>query len=158
MGEFYRVKDMFGKWDRRFLSMAKLVASWSKDPSTQTGAVIVAPDRRVVSVGFNGFPQGIRDDHRLHDRPTKYEIIVHCERNALIFAREPLHGCTLYTWPFPSCRPCAALMLQAGIVRHVAPEVPPELEERWGKSCDGAIALYEEGGGSVTLYTPAEIE
>ena len=55
------------KWDRRFLGLAAHVAEWSKDPSTQVGAV-VANGKKVVSLGFNGFPQGMSDDHRLHDR------------------------------------------------------------------------------------------
>jgi deoxycytidylate deaminase len=48
------------KWDLRFLELAKLVASWSKDPSTQTGAVFVGRDNGIISVGYNGFPQGHR--------------------------------------------------------------------------------------------------
>jgi dCMP deaminase len=103
--------------------MAALVASWSKDPSTKTGAVIVDERRRIVSIGFNGFPQGIADlEERLNDREYKYANIIHCERNALIFANRPLTGCTLYTWPFMSCSVCFAMMIQAGIVRHVAPK------------------------------------
>ncbi|NMU72603.1 cell division protein DedD, partial [Vibrio parahaemolyticus] len=31
---------MISKWAKRFYQMAELVASWSKDPSTQVGAVI----------------------------------------------------------------------------------------------------------------------
>ena len=74
------------KWDIRYQQMAKLVASWSKDPSTRTGAVIVTPQKTVVSVGFNGFPRGVADDSRLYDRPIKYQIIVHCEMNAVLTA------------------------------------------------------------------------
>ena len=44
------------KWDRRFLKIAREGATWSKDPSTQVGAVIVDPDQRVVSLGYNGPP------------------------------------------------------------------------------------------------------
>src|SRR4051812_43949974 len=100
------------KWDRRFLQMARLVASWSKDPSTKCGAVIVRPDKTVASVGFNGFPKGTNDDDELYaDRETKYSRVVHAEQNALIFAREPLDGYTMYTWPQgfgPTCDRCAA--------------------------------------------------
>lgn len=110
------------KWDNRFLEMAKLVASWSKDPSTQTGAVITDSMNRVVSVGYNGFARGVNDSaERLRDRDLKYKLIVHCERNAVIFAGRDLQGCTLYTWPFMSCAPCAAMMINAGITRCVAP-------------------------------------
>ena len=61
------------KWDQRFLDIAKLVSTWSKDPSTQTGAVIVRPDRSVVSLGFNGFPKAMLDkDEWYNDRNEKY--------------------------------------------------------------------------------------
>ena len=64
------------KWDLRFLEMARNAASWSKDPSTKVGAIIVDDDKRVISVGYNGFPKGVRDDERLDDRQEKYKIIV----------------------------------------------------------------------------------
>ena len=61
------------KWDSRFLELAKLVSTWSKDPSTKTGAVIVRPDRSVASIGFNGFPVKMSDHQELYDnREEKY--------------------------------------------------------------------------------------
>ena len=54
-------------WDKRFLNLATEVASWSKDPSTQAGAVIVGPDKRIISVGFNGFPMGMPDTSALYE-------------------------------------------------------------------------------------------
>ena len=56
------------KWNMRFLEMAKMVGSWSKDPSTQVGAVIVDDDRRVISLGYNGFPKGVADNQIIYDR------------------------------------------------------------------------------------------
>ena len=47
------------KWQRRFFDLAALVAAWSKDPSSQVGAVIVDDRKRIVSVGFNGLPIGV---------------------------------------------------------------------------------------------------
>jgi dCMP deaminase len=77
------------KWDKNFLELAKTVSTFSKDPSTQVGAVIVDDDKRVISIGYNGFPKGVRDDHRLDNRELKYEMIVHAEANALLFANVP---------------------------------------------------------------------
>jgi dCMP deaminase len=120
------------KWDARFLDLAQLVASWSKDPSTKTGAVIVRPDRTIASVGYNGFPRSMSDANRLYeDREQKYSRIVHCEVNALIHAHEPVRGYTLYTWPFLSCDRCFVQLAQAGITRFVAPRCPEHLRERW---------------------------
>ena len=111
------------KWDDRFIKLAEHLAQWSKDPSTKTGAVVVDTNNRIVSVGYNGFAKGVHDtDERLQNREVKYKIIVHCERNAIIFAQRDLSGCILYTWPFMSCATCAAMVIQAGIKRCVAPE------------------------------------
>ena len=79
---------MLDKWDMRFLALAEHVSEWSKDPSTQVGAVIThSRSKRVISLGFNGFPAGVEDtEERLEDRTTKYEMVVHAEQNALMFA------------------------------------------------------------------------
>lgn len=135
------------KWDRRFIELAKFIASWSKDPSTQTGAVIVDDQRRVVSVGYNGLPMGVRDlPERLEVREVKYKIIVHCERNALLFARGPVNGFTLYTWPFMSCSTCAAMVIQSGIKRCVAPYSD---NPRWVEDFKLACQLFREAGVST---------
>lgn len=137
-------------WDRRFLDLCELVASWSKDPSTRVGACVVDADRRLVSAGYNGLPRGVEDTHaRLHDRAAKYRLIVHAERNALLFARQCLKGCTLYTWPFPPCAACAGMAVQMGIARAVSPPLPPELEARWGEECRLAEDVLREAGVEV---------
>lgn len=113
------------RWDLRFLDLARLVARWSKDPSRQVGAAVVRPDRSVASVGFNGFPAAMPDGAALYaDKAAKRSRIVHAEINATLFAREPVRGYTLYTWPYLSCDRCAAQLLQAGIARFVAPRPP----------------------------------
>jgi len=137
------------KWDRRFLGLAEFIAQWSKDPSTKTGAVIVDPQRRIVSVGYNGFPRGVQDrPDRLNDRDVKYKMVVHCERNAVIFAKSPVVGCTLYTWPFMSCAPCAAMMIQAGIVEVVAPYSD---NPRWSEDFALAEEMFREAGVQIRL-------
>ena len=139
-------------WDNFFLGMAKYVSTASKDPSTQTGAVITDEDNRVVSVGYNGFPKGVNDcAERYANRELKYKIIVHCERNAILFAGRSLKGCTLYTWPFMSCSVCAAMVIQAGIKRCVAPTIPEHLRERWEEDLRLAQTLFAEAGVEVTL-------
>ena len=122
-------------WDIRFLKLARHISMWSKDPSTQVGAVIVAPDRRIVSVGYNGFPRSMPDKTEwLTDRDEKYSRTIHSEINALLQAREPVHGCTLYTWPFLTCDRCFVQVAQAGIVEVVAPPATEEQECRWGEA------------------------
>jgi dCMP deaminase len=136
------------KWDKRFLELAEHVAEWSRDPSTKVGAVIVDQKKRIVSVGFNGLPQSLRDDERLNNREFKYGAIVHGEINAILFAERSLTDCTLYTWPWPICLNCAPIVIQSGIKRVVAPSGPPE---RWKASMERARALFEEAGIVVDL-------
>lgn len=122
------------KWDFRFLDLAKLISTWSKDPSTKCGAVITQ-DKRIISTGFNGFPDKMPDDYQLYtNREEKYSRIVHCEMNALLFAREPVAGATLYTYPFMSCDRCFVHMVQAGITRFVAPKPTEDQLTRWGEA------------------------
>ena len=130
------------KWDKRFLDLAKLCGSWSKDPSTQVGAVIVDGNNRIVSIGFNGFPQGVEDsEERLVDREIKYDIIVHAEANALMFANKSVEGCTLYTWPFQPCSRCAGLIIQSGITRVVS---VVHGDDRWKKNFELSQKLFSE--------------
>ena len=139
------------KWDKRFLELAKLVGSWSKDPSTQVGAVIVDDKRRIISVGYNGFPRGVEDsEKRLVDREQKYAIIVHAEMNALAFARGSVEGCTLYTWPFQPCSRCAGFIIQSGIKRVVTIE---HSSERWNTNFNLSKELFSESGVKLEYIT-----
>lgn len=139
------VKDMRNPqtiWDQRFMDMAAVAASWSKDPSTKCGAVIVDPLKRVVSLGFNGFPRTIYDDPKmLEDRDVKYKVTIHAEINAILFAKRDVTDCTIYVHESLPCGQCAALIAQAGIKTFVA-RLPfyetPEREARWLK--DHALA------------------
>lgn len=139
------------KWDYRFLDLASLVASWSKDPSTQTGAVIVGPDNGVISVGFNGFPAAMPDTKELYEnRDEKYSRIIHCEVNALLYAGRPIpYGSSLYTVPFMSCDRCVVQMIQAGIQRFVAPLASLDKLERWGEAFNRTRRYILECGGEL---------
>jgi dCMP deaminase len=137
------------KWDERFLDLAKLVSTWSKDPSTKVGAVI-ADDRKIISVGYNGFPEGVLDTaERYYDRETKYKYMVHAERNALLFANTSAKGMTLYTYPFMPCSECAGMVIQAGIKRVVT---LINKNERWKKSFKITQRMFGEAGVRLTQY------
>ena len=138
---------MSAKWDQRYLDLAQYIAQWSKDPSTKVGAVLIDVHGQPVSFGFNGLPMYIKDTpERYTDRETKYKMIIHAERNAMLFARRDLTAATLYTWPMMPCAACAGLIIQAGIDRVVAPETPMELVERWGGDMQLATEMFEEAG------------
>jgi len=140
------------KWNKRFMEMAQLVASWSKDPSTQCGAVIVRPNKTIASVGYNGFPRGIADlDHLLREREFKYPRVIHAEMNAILNANEPVKGFSLYTWPGACCANCAKHIIQAGISTVVIRKVPQEemndkrlQASRWGAEWVISEAMFKE--------------
>jgi dCMP deaminase len=137
------------KWDLRFLDLAKLVSTWSKDPSTKVGAVITDHENRVVSIGYNGFPKNINDDDRLDDRDIKYKVIVHGEMNAILFANKSLEYCTLYTYPFMPCPRCASMIIQTGIRRVVSYNNMPD---RWKDEFTISQSLFKESGIELELY------
>ncbi len=133
-------------WDRKFLEMAKLVSSWSKDPSTKVGCVIADSDHAQLSEGFNGFPRGIADDDRLKQREIKLKLIVHAEANAIAAAARNGHrlmGATAYV-TFCPCPQCAALLIQAGIARVIT--VSGATPEHWKVECELAQRMLREAG------------
>ena len=142
------------KWDRRYMEMAELVASWSKDPSTRVGAVIVSPDNHVVSVGFNGFPRGIADNDRLNQRGTKYMNIVHAEMNALIHADRSVEGCILYTYPFQPCSQCAACIIQSGIKKIVTKRLS-KVQPKWYNDFSNARQMFDEANVELEILGEA---
>lgn len=106
-------------WDEYFMGIAKLSAKRSKDPNTQVGACIVNKDKKIVAIGYNGFPHGISDDEFPWDNKgdfldTKYPYVVHAEANAILNATTTLDNTTLYVSLFP-CNECMKLIIQAGI-------------------------------------------
>lgn len=140
---------MNNKWNQRFLDLAENVAGWSKDPSTKVGAVIVNPDRQIMSCGYNGLPQGVEDTkERLENRELKYSLVVHAERNAIIFARQNLKDCYLYTYPFMPCSVCAGMIIQSGI-KHVVSY--KNYNPRWADSFDLSIKMFSEAKVELIL-------
>lgn len=136
------------KWDTRFLGIAREVSSWSKDPSAKIGAVAVK-DRRILSTGYNGFPEGMDDDKlRYSVRETKYKYIVHAEMNAIYNATKngiSLNGATMYVWGLPACSECAKGIASVGIEKVVC-TYDPETPLRWAESFNKSLDIFEECG------------
>jgi dCMP deaminase len=131
------------------VDMARHLSRLSKDPSTQVGAVIFDPKRRLVSGGYNGFARGVDDtDDRLLNRDTKYRMIMHAEKNAILFATAPLAGCTMVV-THPCCAQCAALIIQSGMAHVMWPEPTPDMTARWQDDFRAALAQFEEAGVQV---------
>lgn len=146
------------KWDVRFLELAKHISSWSKDPSTQVGAVAVK-DRRILATGYNGFPRGVADlPGRLENRNEKYLRTVHAEANAIAQAAKnaiSLADADIYVWPFIPCSSCSTLLIQAGIRRVVVPNTT--IPDRWEESFNMSQAMFSEAGIDLIVIDLSEL-
>lgn len=141
-------------WDERFLEMAQLVAGWSKDPSSKVGSVIT-DGKRIVSLGFNGFPAGTDDDPSIYgDRERKYRRVLHAEQNAMSFAKRDLAGCTIYI-THPPCARCAAQIVQEGIARVVCPSPSADFLSRWKDDMNESLAMFREAKVAFVEVAPA---
>jgi dCMP deaminase len=142
------------KWDKRFVRIATEVASWSKDPGTKVGAVLVL-DRRIIATGYNGFPQNIGDTiERYSNRELKLAFTVHAEVNTILNAAQngaKTKGSTLYV-TFSPCVNCATSVIQAGVKRVVCPNLI-EAPDRWRESFQMGQDLLREAGVKVVTFT-----
>ena len=143
---------MSNKWHKRFLELAELVSTWSKDPSSKVGAVIVDKYNRIVSTGYNGFPVGVNDSKdRLDNRDVKYKMILHAEENAIMFAKQNLEGCSLYVTNLPPCSHCAALIIQSGIKNVYT--LQKDIPDRWKESIALTKQMFSESGVNLTFIS-----
>ena len=106
-------------WDEYFMGIALLSAKRSKDPSTQVGACIVNSEKKIVGLGYNGFPIGCSDDSLPWEKngdflETKYPYVCHAELNAILNSTKNLNNCSIYVALFP-CNECAKAIIQSGI-------------------------------------------
>lgn len=101
-------------WDDYFMSIAEVVATRSKDPKTQVGAVIVDENKHIIATGFNGFPSGLEETEERWNTEQKYEFVVHAEMNCILHAIKSVKNCTIYTTMYP-CSNCAKNIANAGI-------------------------------------------
>jgi dCMP deaminase len=149
------------KWDRRYLEMAKLVSTWSKDPSTQVGAVLVNYDLQKEFVGYNGFPRGVADTpERYADRELKYKLVVHAESNAIRKAGDYAKGGTLYVYPSfsfpPICNECAkdAIQSRIGEIVGYEPDMNDPRVQRWLEAIKISQMMFTEAGIPWRMINP----
>jgi dCMP deaminase len=134
-------------WDRYFMQIAEHVATRSKDPATQVGAVLVR-DRNIISTGYNGFPRGVNDNiPERYERPSKYDWAVHAESNALLTAARfgaSTAGTTIYVTPLAPCKECAKAISQSGVKEVVYETIGDQ--SRWTASNAVAKEIFEASG------------
>ncbi len=136
------------EWDRRFMRLAREAASWSKDPDEQVGAVVVSPDCRRFSAGYNGLPRGMADDPEvLCNKDLKNALTIHAEQNAMANAPFDLEGWTIYCTKAP-CLECALMVRQNRIARVVSAPIRPD--SRWAAEQRRAVQVLEGLGVGVS--------
>jgi dCMP deaminase len=136
------------------MRLAKEISTWSKDPSSRIGAVIVNDDRRILATGYNGFPRGIADtEERLNNKEEKYPRIVHAELNALLGALYngvSVKDATLYVYGLPVCADCTKSVIQSGIKRVVI-DMSSLDNEKWAAQWNKlSKPMFEEAQVSIT--------
>lgn len=152
------MNQFLSHWDRRFLRIAEEVRSWSKDPGTKVGCVLVS-DRRMIATGYNGFPSSLSDSLELYEnRNYKLAVTVHAEANAILNAAKNgarTEGATAYV-TFPPCSQCAASLIQAGISQVICPD-PAKAPERWRASFKLANEMLYESGVKLLYYSEVDL-
>lgn len=132
----------------------------SPDPSTQTGSVVVNQTGRVIGVGYNGYPNGVRHKPERLVRPLKYKVIEHAERNAIFNAGAAGESCVggtmIAVWA--ACPDCARAIIQAGITRLITHSFYRKVDtiapadgtrRNWDEEIDIAFIMLEEAGVEV---------
>ncbi|XP_054721808.1 deoxycytidylate deaminase-like [Uloborus diversus] len=107
-------------WNDYFMSLSYLIAAGSRHPVTKVGACIINEDNKVISVGYNGMPNGIDEamlswEETESSSATKNPYVVHAEMNAIMNGKHiDFMNCKMFVTEFP-CSECAKLIIQAGI-------------------------------------------
>ncbi len=143
------------------MNLAKSVSTWSKDPSTCVGAVVVFPETgQILSTGYNGFPRGIDDtEERLNNREVKYGLTIHAELNAMHNANligVSLKDSTLYSCGLPTCSKCALSIIQSGINTVVIREEDIYKSDHWNEEWLKSEKLYNESNIEVIIIKYAD--
>ncbi|MFN7038110.1 MAG: deoxycytidylate deaminase [Alphaproteobacteria bacterium] len=145
-------------WHRYFMTMAYLVATKSKDPSTKVGAVIVGPDMEIRSTGYNGLPRGLEDSEERYFSDLKYNLINHAEENAILHCARigvSSKNCSIYV-PWVPCSLCAKSIIQAGIKEVIYHrEWPGNNNDKtdWAESIMLSKQMFLEVGLSLIEYS-----
>ncbi|XP_021360241.1 deoxycytidylate deaminase-like isoform X2 [Mizuhopecten yessoensis] len=150
-------------WEEYFMGVAVLSAKRSKDPNTKVGACIVNENKRIVGLGYNGYPDNIHDndaklpwgkssekdaDGNVKDRDL---YVCHAEMNAIVNKLSvDITDCTIYTTLFP-CNECAKLICQSRLGKVVYLKRKDEDDEGKHKAAEN---MFNLGGIKMEKYKP----
>jgi len=143
-----------------YFKIARTIAEASSDRSTKVGCIVVGPDKEIRAQGYNGFPRGVDDENdKWHERPAKYDYVIHAEANAVANAARTgaqLKGCTAYVTA-PPCCDCAGLLINAGITKVVWPSLGVDgltsstINDRWKEKFQRALDLFDASGVQIDV-------
>tara|TARA_Y100001938_G_C8089056_1_gene433927 strand:- start:1522 stop:2076 length:555 start_codon:yes stop_codon:yes gene_type:complete len=130
--------------------------SYSEDPSTQLGAILVQPSKGIIGWGVNGLPPRISNKEERWERPQKYDYVEHAERNVIYKCAERgicSTGLIMYC-PWFACTDCARAIIQSGISAVVGhKEIYKHANERWNESTKIGIQMLNEAGVRTKLWS-----
>ena len=137
-------------WKKRFLKLSKEISTWSKDPSTKVGALIISEDRNIISTGYNGFPRNIEDtEERLNNRELKYKFVLHAEMNCILNALyngRSVKDCILFVHGLPPCSECTKSIIQAGIKKVITDS---KATDNWKESLKLSLEMLKEANVEI---------
>lgn len=152
------------KWLIRFVRLAETISTWSKDPNTKIGCVIVTEeDKDVISIGYNGLARGVNDlpiERSSRENGEKYFWYAHAERNAIYNAARKgrsLTGSTIILNKGIPCTGCAIGIIQSGIKRVICATVQI-VGSKWKEEADRSVIMLKEAGVVVSYYNPEAMQ
>ena len=150
---------MIDDWDQYFMTLSYAIAMKSKDKSITVGCVIVGSDNEILSTGYNSFVRNWDDnDIKNLERPYKYAITEHSERNAIYNAARTgtaLKGSRIYLAWHP-CSDCARALVQSGISEVIIHKEYPGngVTQKWLDDRDIANKILTDGGVKLREWAP----
>lgn len=142
-------------WDRYLYYAYNGLAKQSRDPSTQNAALLVDSNGLIIGSDVNRFPDGVLETPERWERPLKYKIIEHAERNVIFqLARRGIKTEGLImVCPWAACSDCARAIIQCGIKKLVTHKQAHERSpEFWQKEIDVAFAMLREANVEIVMF------
>lgn len=153
-------KNVIADYDIRYMRLAREFSTWSKDPSTQLGAVAISNENKIVlAQGYNGFPRGIEDDYRLYIRSLKYSMVVHAEMNMIFNAARngtSLENSSVYIYGLPCCSECVKGLIQSKVKHIIMCDI--KNDPRWNESFKTSALLLNEAGIEYKFIEPESLD
>lgn len=153
-------RENYISWDDLYMGIAKLTSKRSKDPRTQNGACIIDPKMRIVSIGYNGLPDGCSDDEFSWEREEKHKYVIHAEINAILNAKADLSDCIMYIYSergyYPCSNGCAQAIIQTGIKEVVLDYVSSAVDIKDKYNGEATKQMFNASGVKIRILNNGE--